>query len=256
MGFQVGGPDRTSGNSAERRTEDGWPWQPPGPERSCPLPPEPCPPVRICAEDAAADFRPAIGEVLLVEEPQGAGVRVDSGILEGDTWLPGWSMAVWPARSRNSGGHGCAGCFFLSMEGCPLIQERALLHRLRQEGVVSRARLAHRADLRVLGIGRDHQDAPAVPRLPRSRRPASGPPGRQPVIRAGVPAKLVCQERPSPAVPRLPRSRRTASGPSGRQPVIRAAVPAKLVCQERPLDNSWIWYMGCSLLIFDLIGVN
>ncbi|WP_298268731.1 biotin carboxylase N-terminal domain-containing protein [uncultured Bradyrhizobium sp.] len=39
--------------------------------------------LRICAEDAAADFRPAIGEVLLVEEPQGAGVRVDSGILEG-----------------------------------------------------------------------------------------------------------------------------------------------------------------------------
>ncbi|WP_346767190.1 acetyl-CoA carboxylase biotin carboxylase subunit [Enterovirga aerilata] len=39
--------------------------------------------LRICAEDAFADFRPAIGEVLLVEEPQGAGVRVDSGILEG-----------------------------------------------------------------------------------------------------------------------------------------------------------------------------
>lgn len=39
--------------------------------------------LRICAEDASADFRPAIGEVLLMEEPQGPGVRVDSGILEG-----------------------------------------------------------------------------------------------------------------------------------------------------------------------------
>jgi acetyl-CoA/propionyl-CoA carboxylase biotin carboxyl carrier protein len=39
--------------------------------------------LRICAEDAAADFRPAIGDVLLLDEPQGEGVRVDSGILEG-----------------------------------------------------------------------------------------------------------------------------------------------------------------------------
>ena len=39
--------------------------------------------LRICAEDAAADFRPAIGEILLLDEPRGEGVRVDSGILEG-----------------------------------------------------------------------------------------------------------------------------------------------------------------------------
>jgi propionyl-CoA carboxylase alpha chain/3-methylcrotonyl-CoA carboxylase alpha subunit/acetyl-CoA/propionyl-CoA carboxylase biotin carboxyl carrier protein len=39
--------------------------------------------LRICAEDAAADFRPAIGDVLLLDEPRGEGVRVDSGILEG-----------------------------------------------------------------------------------------------------------------------------------------------------------------------------
>lgn len=39
--------------------------------------------LRICAEDAGADFRPAIGEILLLDEPRGEGVRVDSGILEG-----------------------------------------------------------------------------------------------------------------------------------------------------------------------------
>ncbi|MBB06083.1 MAG: biotin carboxylase, partial [Pseudooceanicola sp.] len=39
--------------------------------------------LRICAEDATEDFRPAIGDILLLDEPQGEGVRVDSGILDG-----------------------------------------------------------------------------------------------------------------------------------------------------------------------------
>jgi len=39
--------------------------------------------LRICAEDADADFRPAIGDILLMDEPVGPGVRVDSGILDG-----------------------------------------------------------------------------------------------------------------------------------------------------------------------------
>ena len=39
--------------------------------------------LRICAEDATADFRPAIGNILLLDEPQGEGIRVDSGILDG-----------------------------------------------------------------------------------------------------------------------------------------------------------------------------
>ena len=39
--------------------------------------------LRICAEDATADFRPAIGDILLLDEPRGEGVRVDSGILDG-----------------------------------------------------------------------------------------------------------------------------------------------------------------------------
>ncbi len=38
--------------------------------------------LRICAEDTTADFRPAIGDILLMDEPAGPGVRVDSGILE------------------------------------------------------------------------------------------------------------------------------------------------------------------------------
>ena len=39
--------------------------------------------LRICAEDATQDFRPAIGDILLLDEPRGEGVRVDSGILDG-----------------------------------------------------------------------------------------------------------------------------------------------------------------------------
>ena len=39
--------------------------------------------LRICAEDAGADFRPAIGDILLLDEPTGPGIRVDSGILDG-----------------------------------------------------------------------------------------------------------------------------------------------------------------------------
>ena len=41
--------------------------------------------LRVCAEDAAADFRPAIGDILLMDEPAGPGIRVDSGILGGGT---------------------------------------------------------------------------------------------------------------------------------------------------------------------------
>ncbi|MBC7139341.1 MAG: ATP-grasp domain-containing protein [Defluviimonas sp.] len=39
--------------------------------------------LRVCAEDADAGFRPAIGDILLLDEPAGPGVRVDSGILDG-----------------------------------------------------------------------------------------------------------------------------------------------------------------------------
>lgn len=38
---------------------------------------------RLCAEDADQDFRPAIGELLLVRPPEGPGVRFDGGIAEG-----------------------------------------------------------------------------------------------------------------------------------------------------------------------------
>ncbi|WP_282205739.1 ATP-binding protein [Kitasatospora fiedleri] len=39
---------------------------------------------RICAEDPERDFLPTGGEVLLLDEPSGEGVRVDSGIAPGD----------------------------------------------------------------------------------------------------------------------------------------------------------------------------
>jgi acetyl-CoA/propionyl-CoA carboxylase biotin carboxyl carrier protein len=40
--------------------------------------------VRVCAEDPAADFLPAVGELVAYREPRGEGIRVDSGV-EADT---------------------------------------------------------------------------------------------------------------------------------------------------------------------------
>jgi len=38
---------------------------------------------RLCAEDPAEEFRPAVGELLLVRPPTGPGVRFDTGITQG-----------------------------------------------------------------------------------------------------------------------------------------------------------------------------
>jgi acetyl-CoA/propionyl-CoA carboxylase biotin carboxyl carrier protein len=38
---------------------------------------------RLCAEDPDSDFRPAVGELLLLRPPEGPGVRFDGGIIEG-----------------------------------------------------------------------------------------------------------------------------------------------------------------------------
>src|SRR5262249_4440096 len=39
---------------------------------------------RVCAEDPSADFLPTGGRVLALREPAGPGVRVDSGLAEGE----------------------------------------------------------------------------------------------------------------------------------------------------------------------------
>jgi len=40
--------------------------------------------VRICAEDPARDFLPAVGRLLDFNPPQGSGIRLDAGIAQGD----------------------------------------------------------------------------------------------------------------------------------------------------------------------------
>lgn len=54
-----------------------------------------CPPLaghaieaRLCAEDPAADWRPATGRILRLAFPDHEGVRIDSGVREGDTVTP------------------------------------------------------------------------------------------------------------------------------------------------------------------------
>lgn len=44
---------------------------------------------RIVAEDPARDFAPTPGKIAYLREPQGAGIRVDSGVYEGFD-VPGW----------------------------------------------------------------------------------------------------------------------------------------------------------------------
>ena len=43
---------------------------------------------RLCAEDPGRDFAPAIGDILLLRMPEGPGVRVDSGIAQGQAVRP------------------------------------------------------------------------------------------------------------------------------------------------------------------------
>ncbi|MCS6854899.1 MAG: biotin/lipoyl-binding protein [Elioraea sp.] len=43
---------------------------------------------RLCAEDPAADWRPAVGRILRLAFPDHEGVRIDSGVREGDAVTP------------------------------------------------------------------------------------------------------------------------------------------------------------------------
>ncbi len=43
---------------------------------------------RLCAEDPAADWRPATGRIVRLAFPEHEGVRIDSGVREGDTVTP------------------------------------------------------------------------------------------------------------------------------------------------------------------------
>lgn len=49
---------------------------------------------RLCAEDPALDFAPAPGKVALLRLPSGPGVRVDSGLVAGDTIPPEFDSMI------------------------------------------------------------------------------------------------------------------------------------------------------------------
>jgi len=50
--------------------------------------------VRICAEEPERDFRPATGRIGLLREPSGEGVRLDSGIREGQSITPAFDSML------------------------------------------------------------------------------------------------------------------------------------------------------------------
>ena len=50
--------------------------------------------VRICAEEPARDFRPAVGRIGLLREPSGAGIRIDSGLREGQSVTPAFDSML------------------------------------------------------------------------------------------------------------------------------------------------------------------
>ncbi|WP_374630725.1 acetyl/propionyl/methylcrotonyl-CoA carboxylase subunit alpha [Ferrovibrio sp.] len=50
--------------------------------------------VRLCAEEPERDFRPAIGKVGLLREPQGPGLRFDGGIREGQMITPAFDSML------------------------------------------------------------------------------------------------------------------------------------------------------------------
>ncbi len=58
---------------------------------------------RLNAEDAGRDFMPAPGTALVFRPPSGPGVRLDSGVLEGDTRWPAPSTRCSPSSSSPGG---------------------------------------------------------------------------------------------------------------------------------------------------------
>lgn len=50
--------------------------------------------VRVCAEEPARQFRPATGRIGLLREPAGEGIRIDSGIREGQSVTPAFDSML------------------------------------------------------------------------------------------------------------------------------------------------------------------
>ena len=69
--------------------------------------------VRLYAEDATNNFLPAIGPLAVFRAPTGPGIRLDTGVREGDMVTPNYDpmlakLIVW-APSRRKHWNVCAG---------------------------------------------------------------------------------------------------------------------------------------------------
>ncbi|MCP4002970.1 MAG: ATP-grasp domain-containing protein [bacterium] len=68
----------------------------PASERGCAIE------VRLCAEDPSSEFAPSPGRIALLDLPSGPGIRVDSGIVSGDSVPPEFDSMVAKILARGS----------------------------------------------------------------------------------------------------------------------------------------------------------
>jgi 3-methylcrotonyl-CoA carboxylase alpha subunit len=81
--------------------------------------------VRLCAEDPRAGWRPSIGRLLRFVMPEGEGVRVDTGVREGDSVTPHYDSMIAKIIT-----HGAT-------RGDAIVRLRAALAATRVEGVAT-----------------------------------------------------------------------------------------------------------------------